>query len=303
MILGKYRDALLNRLRPGLIRMGYHSKPGFLIIGAQKAGTTSLYYYLSEHPNIVPGYEKEIGFFSPELFENWPENPKHHILCIRKGDDFFDPRPYPKAAAWYHSHFPLPHELGWQRITYEATPEYLYYPEVAARIHKYSPTIKLIALLRDPVERAFSAWNMYCSFGNGNYRPFTYAPRRETRGFDEAVQAELDIMQSDPAVLDPGYIRRGLYFEQLTQYFKIFECDQILILDSNELRTKASSVVEKVFDFLGLPGYRHTGEWPSHIVGTYQIQLSGKTLRLLREFYKPHNERLYQLLDHDFGWQ
>lgn len=303
MILGRYRNSLLDRLRWGIILLGYHSKPSFLIIGAQKAGTTSLYYYLSEHPCITLGHEKEIGFFSPELFENWPENPKHQILCNRKREDFFDPHFYPLQAAWYHSHFLLPHQLGRHRITYEATPEYLYYPEVAERIYRYSPKMKLIVLLRDPVERAFSAWNMYCSFGEGNYRPFIYAPRRETREFDEAVHDELDKMQSDRTVLDPGYLRRGLYYEQLIRYFKFFKRDQILILDSRGLRNNASGLIEQTYRFLGLQVRKHQGEWQKHIVGTYQTQIPDKTLHLLREFYKPQNEKLYQLLDHDFGWQ
>jgi hypothetical protein len=303
MFLKRYRDALLNRLRAGLIRVGYHSKPRFLIIGAQKAGTTALYYYLAEHPNIIPSSEKEIGFFTPELFEDWPEHPNHLILCTRKGADFFDPRVYPKAAAWYHSHFPLPHEVGPDRITYEATPEYLYYPGAAERIFKYDREMKLIAILRDPVERAFSSWNMYCSFGEGCYRPLIYAPRREIREFDEAVRDELNETQSGKTTLGPDYVRRGVYHEQLLRYFKFFEREQVLILDSRALKNNTSGVVEQVVHFLGLPEYRHQGEWPPFLVGKYERQIPGATVRLLREFYKPYNEKLYQVLDHDFGWQ
>src|SRR5262245_12851795 len=107
MFLARYRVGLANSLRARLIRVGYHSKPRFLIIGAQKAWTTALYYYLARHPNIRPSSEKEIFFFCPELFEDWPEHPNHRILCAQKRSDFFDPRIYPKAAAWYHGHFPL----------------------------------------------------------------------------------------------------------------------------------------------------------------------------------------------------
>ena len=286
-----------------MIRAGYHSKPDFLIIGAQKAGTTALYYYLAEHPNIVPGSDKEISFFSPELFEDWPENPKHPILCSQKGTDFFNPRTYPKRATWYHSSFPLPHEVGRHRITYEATPEYLYYPAVAERIFKYDPKMKLIAILRDPVERAFSAWNMYSSFGEGGYRPLIYAPRRDTRGFNEAVLDELSEIRTGKTKLDPGYVRRGLYHEQLLRYFKLFERHQILILDTNILKSSTSAVIEQVIGFLGLPEYGHEGEWPPIFVGKYESQIPDTTARLLREFYKPHNEKLYELLDYDFGWR
>ena len=274
-----------------------------MIIGAQKAGTTALYYYLAEHPNLTPSREKEIGFFTPELFEDWPEHPNHLILCSGHGTDFFDSRTYPKMAAWYHNYFSLPHELGRNCMTYEATPEYLYYPEASQRIFKYDPNVKLIVLLRDPIKRAFSAWSMYSSFGVGDYRPLIYAPRRETRGFDEAVQDEINEISSCKTTLEPGYVRRSLYYEQLVRYFKFFKRDQILILDSSALKNNTSSVVEKVINFLGLPKQKFQSEWPLIHVGQNKTSIPARTVGLLREFYKPHNESLYQLLGHDFGWQ
>jgi len=299
MFLKRYKDAFAKRLRRTLIRAGYCSRPRFLIIGAQKGGTTALYYFLAEHPNIIPGTEKEIGFFSPELFEYWFDNPNHHILCSRHGTDFFDRRLYPRAAAWYHSHFPLPHKLGDRCITYEATPEYLYYPGVAERIHKYDSKMKLIAILRDPVERAFAAWNMYYNeFDHGIYRPL-----KEVRDFDEAVQDELNEIESGSRISDPGYVRRGLYHEQLLRYFQLFERDQMLILSSRELKNNTSCVIDQVIEFLGLPEYSHRGAWPSYLVGKYKREISQKTLRLLREFYGPYNEKLYDMLNRDFGWQ
>jgi Sulfotransferase domain len=301
MFLTKYRVGLANSLRARLIRVGYHSKPRFLIIGAQKAGTTALYHYLAQHPNVRPPSEKELFFFSPELFEDWPQHPYHRILCGQTGRDFFDPQIYPKAAAWYHSHFPLPHKLGGDRITYEASPEYLYYPAAAERIFKYDREMKLIAILRDPVERAFSAWNMYCSFGSR--RPFVYAPRRETREFDEAVRDEINGLNSGTTRLDPGYVRRGLYYEQLLRYLQLFKREQILILDSCALKHNTSRVIEEVVNFLGLPEYRHQGGWPPYLVGAYETQIPAAIRCLLREFYRPHNEKLYELLDHDFDWQ
>jgi hypothetical protein len=74
------------RPRQVAILAGYHSKPAFLVIGAQKAGTTALYYYLAEHPQISPAREKEVGFFVPELVADWPEHPNHQILCTRSGN-------------------------------------------------------------------------------------------------------------------------------------------------------------------------------------------------------------------------
>ncbi|HLO28387.1 MAG TPA: sulfotransferase domain-containing protein [Anaerolineales bacterium] len=286
-----------------MIRFGYYSKPRFLIVGAQKAGTTALYYYLAEHPNLIPSSEKEIEFFTPELFADWPEHPHHLVLGSRNSANFFDPRTYSKAASWYHSHFPLPYELGPHRLTYEATPEYLYYPKTAERIFTYNSNVKLIVLLRDPVERAFSAWSMYSNFGEGDYRPLIYAPRRENRGFDEAVRDEIKQLHSCNTPLEPGYVRRGLYHEQLVRYFKFFKRDQILILDSRALKNETSSVVNKVIDFLGLPEYKFQKEWTPIHVAQNRTQIPATTAQLLRDFYQPHNESLYKLLDHDFSWQ
>src|SRR5262245_36153909 len=81
MTAARYGAALSKRARTLAIRMGYHSRPSFLIIGAQKAGTTALHGYLAEHPAIVPAQDKELAFFSPELFSDWPEHPNHAILC------------------------------------------------------------------------------------------------------------------------------------------------------------------------------------------------------------------------------
>jgi hypothetical protein len=301
VFLSRRKKAVFAQLRAYSVHLGYRSKPAFLIIGAQKAGTTALYYYLAEHPNIVPSTEKEVGFFAPEIFADWPEHPNHWILCTREGAPHFtDARAHRRALAWYHRHFPAPHELGRHRVTFEATPEYLYYPEAAARIFQYEPKMRLIVLLRDPVERAFAAWNMYSRFGD--YRPRVYAPRKEAREFAKAVEDEINDIQSGKAIADPGYVRRGIYYEQLERYFAYFQRGQLLILDSRTLRSNTPILVNEAIRFLELPEYQHGVEWKPIHVGQYETAIPITTRRLLQDFYKPHNERLYGLLDHDFEW-
>jgi Sulfotransferase domain len=298
MFLSRLQKFVRYHLPNVAIALGYHSRPRFLIVGAQKAGTTALYYYLAEHPNIIQGRDKEIGFFSPELFEHWPENPAHHILGSHDNITSFHLRCYHKQMVWYHKQFPLPHERGKSRITYEATPEYLYYPNAPLRIHNYDHNIKLIAILRNPVDRAFSAWNMYYrEFNRGMYRRL-----RELRNFDEAIRDELREL-SGTSKLEPGYVRRGIYCEQLTRYFKLFKRNQLLILSSQELRDNTSHALRRVSEFLELPEYSYPKAWPPYLVGTYDDKLPRKTGRLLRDFYKPFNEKLYEMLDRDFGWQ
>lgn len=293
-----YKYPLQSRLRRALIRCGYHSKPRLLIIGAQKAGTTALFYYLADHPDIIPAREKEIGFFSPEGFAALPQHPHHLILCPSTGCIYSDRTAYAKAAAWYHDFFPLPHDLGRHRLTFEATPEYLYYPDAPRRIFRYEPAMKLIVLLRDPVERAFSAWNMYHNFDDP-----IYSQIRDTRSFHEAITAELaEIAEGNDTHL-PHYVRRGLYAEQLLRYFKIFKREQVFVTDSRLLKTDTATLLNAIAEFLGLAPFPDGGgtRHPMH-VGRYETGAPSESVQLLRAFYRTHNQKLYGLLNYDFGW-
>src|SRR2546423_13513556 len=113
--------------------------PDFLIIGGQKCGTTSLYYYLIEHPNIAP--------------------------AVRKQMHFFDNR-FKKGFGWYKSNFPTIFSKWYKTFLHkqkfvsgEATPYYLFHPLAASRVHQFLPDVKLIVLLRNPVNRAYSHYN------------------------------------------------------------------------------------------------------------------------------------------------
>jgi hypothetical protein len=292
--------AFTRRLRALLVRGGYHSRPGFLIIGAQKAGTTALYYYLAEHPRLRPSIEKEVGFFAPEPYEQWPTHPLHSALWHGGRTVFDDPREYRRALSWYHGQFPLPHVLGPGRLTFEATPEYLYYPRSADRILRYDRRVKLVVLLREPVDRAFSAWNMYR--GWGAYRPLVYAPRRESRDFATAVEEELADIAVGREPGEPGYVRRGFYAEQLERFLTRFPRAQLLVLESRRLRDRPDEVIDEVSDFLGVPRMEHQGKRSAIHVGEYDQKPPAETASLLRRVYRPHNERLFELLGRDFDW-
>jgi len=282
-------------LRGGAIHIGYCSQPAFLIIGAQKSGTSALSSYLLKHPNITRTYKKEIHFFDRDIA-------------------------YARGLTWYHSHFPLPNEIGRRAITFEATPSYLYRYKSAHRIYKYDPNIKLIVLLRDPVDRAYSQWNMYRILLSEN-RQHLFQVTRDSdvpvrqwadkvlasdsfHDFCEAVREELDMILTGKPTPEPSYIRRGLYYEQLNHYLGHFDLKQILIIDSRLLKRKPVSVLDQVTQFLGLSSYNWSSqELPLIHARPYQQKMSEKTLTLLHEFYRPYNERLYELLGHDFGWE
>ena len=280
-------------LRPGLTRLGYYSRPTFLIIGTQKGGTVALRKYLARHPNIVPAKKKEIGYFDQDI-------------SYRRGD------------CWYHGHFPLPHRLGRHGVTFEATPEYLYYPKAAQRIFSYDPAMKLIVVLREPVGRAFSAWNMFRTLRYEHpdslraILPECDPVLRESISqmlsgnfpeFDQAVLDEIDGTLSGSAALEPSFVRRGLYHEQLLRYLKCFSREQILVLDSARLKRELGNVLPEVARFLGLPEYGTLpADLPLFHVGQYEQQIAASTRGFLREFYRPHNDKLYELLGRDFGW-
>jgi hypothetical protein len=292
------RQSLRKRLRHTLLYVGYATRPKFLIIGAQKAGTTALFSYLSKHPGAVGSETKELGFFCPEVFVEWPTHPHNRVLC--EGSDWDCPQASRRRRAWYHEHFPLPHRLH-GRLAFEATPEYLYVPRAPRRIHSYDPEMKLIALLREPAERAYAAWTMYANWGS--YRPHVYAPRRETRSFADAVDAELGQLADGVAILEPGYVRRGLYAEQIERYFECFRREQLLVLDSARLASDTSTVVNEAAAFLGLPALP-ARTWPRVHVGSYgEVEASvDAVLTRLRGFYAPHNERLLGLVDDPPPW-
>ncbi len=278
-------------LKRCLARLGYFSAPQFLIVGAQKSGTTALSRYLCQHPSIKGSSKKEINFFAQEIA-------------------------YRRGLAWYHSHFPLPHRLGRHGFTFENSPAYLYYPSSAERISSYAPDVKLIALLRDPVVRAFSAWNMFRNFALESFKLAPGScdePQRMALNkllcadpfptFDDAVRDEIQRLRLEESGLEPSFVRCGLYHQQFLRYFKFFKREQLLILDTRSLRDDTVQVLEQITGFLGLPAHHWSQqEQPPVLVGAYEDEISSQTHASLTEFYRPYNERLYELIGHDFRW-
>jgi hypothetical protein len=256
-----------------------HLKPDFLIIGAQKAGTSSLAKYLSYHPYIIPANFKEVNFFYLDVNFN-------------KGYD------------WYHDHFPLIDEVGKDVLAFEATPDYIYYPYCAERIYQYNPRIKLIVVLRNPIERAYSAWNMFRSRKERKIK----LHHGEYRTFHDAIMDEMRIRKikgSSYNMLEPSYLRRGLYFTQLQRYLKLFPISQIHIADYSVLKHNCRQFLGEIINFLGIPSYNcDISKLQKKVnVGHYvNKSIPDKMLNLLSDFYKPHNERLFKLLGKRFDW-
>ncbi len=232
------------------------------IVGAQKAGTSALHSYLEMHPYICTGYTKELHFFDRQ-------------------------KTFEKGYAFYRALFP-----AFTQAIYalDSTPSYLYMPYVASRIYKFRPNSKIIIILRDPISRALSAFNMYEQLrGNRDYLrqlnsfldkdskefflPFVEGKvKSDIRYF---LDRELSIMNGSAVGDEPALIRRGLYAPQIRRFVELFGRDNILILFSDELKEQTKLSVDRVLDFIGLPSLVHTKYERKH-VREYTIDESSK---------------------------
>src|SRR5437868_12961229 len=233
----------------------------FIIAGAQKSGTTALNYYLKRHRQIALPKKKELHFFdNDELFESGPIS--------------YEP---------LHAMF-RPARAG--SIAGENTPIYLYWRPALSRIHEYNPAMKFIVILRNPIERAISQWNMQRTRGI------------EPLDFLDAVGAEpRRIAESAPKQLRKfSYVDRGRYAEQLERAFRLFPRERFLVIKYEEFRARQSEVVEAVFRFLGLspPRFRAV---EAHDI-PYARKLRDEERAAVREILQSEIGRLEALL----GW-
>ena len=201
--------------------------PNFLIIGAMKSGTTSLYNYFKQHPEIYMSPIKEPRFFALEM-EPKPPGP------VRKPEKGFSEV---RDLQTYESLFD---GITTEKAYGEASPLYIYHPTAPERIHHHIPNVKIIAILRNPTERAFSHYLHICRIGK---EPIT--------NFSEAIAAEPQRLQDNWNTLW-HYRRRGQYGEQLQRYFSLFDRSQIRVYLNEDLKTNPQAVFKDAFQFLGV---------------------------------------------------
>jgi len=229
--------------------------PGFLILGAQKAGTTALYAYLRWHPGVTGPAWKEVSYFD---------------------------RHYSRGVHWYRGHFPLR-------------------PGAPERVRATVSDAKLIALLRDPVDRALSHYHHEVALG------------REPLTFEEAIEAEPERTRGEEERLarEPGYfshawwdytyLARGRYAEQLERWLAVFPREQLLVVASDELAAEPGETYARVLEFLGAPAHA-LGSYPRVYEQRY-AEMRPDTRRRLAEHFAEPNRRLCELLGRDLGWQ
>ena len=253
--------------------------PDFLILGAQKAGTTALYAYLREHPAIAGPPWKEVSFFD---------------------------RHYARGAAWYRGNFPnrlylrrMQARAGATPLVGEASPSYVLHPFAPGRVATLVPEARLLALVRNPIDRALSHYHHEVALG------------REALSFEDALAAEEQRLQGElERMRDPRYFSyawwnytyaaRGLYAEQLERWLERFPRERLLIVPSGDLREQPRETYARVLDFLGAPPHE-LASYPQIFKREY-AQMQAETREELRERFAEPNRRLYELLGRDLGW-
>jgi len=247
--------------------------PDFLVIGVMKGGTTSFFNYLARHPQVRPPFRKEIKFFDIH---------------------------YPQGLGWYRAHFPMRFKMKAGMVTGEATPYYIFHPGAPGRVAARLPRARLIVLLRNPVDRAYSHYNHMLRVG------------REPLSFEAAIAQEAERLEGEEQriLADPhystfqhlhySYLARGRYAEQLEKWFALFPREQILILESEQLYAAPAGCLHQAAAFLGLPAWAGD-DFPVYKQGAYEQMPAAVRARLV-EYYRPCNQTLYDLLHRKFAW-
>jgi Sulfotransferase domain len=234
----------------------------FIVPGAQKSGTTALHHFLNKHPQIALPDRQELHFFDDE--------------------DFFSG---PVDYNGLHRHFRLGrcHVLAG-----EVTPSYLYWKPAMERIHAYNPQIKLVILLRNPVDRAFAHWNMQ------------RFKKREPLDFLDAVKEEPKRLAGPLSIKSRrfAYLVRGFYSSQLERVFEFFPRAQVKIIKFEDFRDHKQDTLDSVFDFLGVKRLP-VGRDPDRNVVPYQRSMTAQEREYLLEIFAKEIGKLEQML----GWR
>jgi len=249
--------------------------PDFLILGAQKAGTTSLHAYLSEHPQVAPGLVKEIHFFDYN---------------------------FQRGVGWYRAHFPTIAER-WQgkfRVTGEGSPYYLFHPRAPARAAQVVPHAKLLVLLRNPVDRAYSHYYHQVRLGLEAVTFDAALEQEPARLVGEFEQLLTDDEYYSFNYQNYSYLARGMYADQLERWLRYFPRKQFLILQSERFYADPARALRQVTEFLGLPEWSPAG-FEIKNDGSYPPLDPARRAELV-EFFAPHNARLFELLNETFDW-
>ena len=247
--------------------------PDFIIIGAMKSGTTSLFTYLQQHPQLFPSSIKETKFF-------------------------INPDRFAKGQAWYRAHFPLTRQISIGAKTYEASPGYIFNPLAPKRIFELIPKVKIIAVLRNPTERAISHYFHEKRKGRESL-PIDKALQEEEKRLEQAIKTK-DYFSE--AYLHCSYKRRGIYKEQIEWYLNYFPSQKILIFSSNELFVEPGNCLKRIFDFVGVDREFEIKDLVPCNVASNKSKVDASVYEYLNNYFMQHNEELYELIGKNYTW-
>jgi len=245
--------------------------PDFLVVGAPKSGTTSLFHYLAQHPQILPSIYKEVHFFN------------NH---------------YEKSVLWYRAHFPLRSQLADNCITGEASPAYLSNPIVPERIRQVCPRSKLIMILRNPTDRAISHY-----FHIKKQKPDCNLSIEDCLAREDAELLPLGRNKYLPKGAWFFSLKyRGLYAKQLQRYLALFPREQMHIIISERMFDDPAKEVKKVLAFLGVEDAFLPQDLKPRNVSRFRKDVSPEIYDKLDKYFAPHNAKLAELLGEELPW-
>lgn len=263
-----------------LITSPFRVLPDFIIPGEAKCGTTSIYRYMCQNPDIYPADVKE------------PNNFIHH----------------PQSAMFCKCHYPLIftrifHEnvRRGKFLTGEASAEYLSKHKTPAAIAGILPDVKIVILMRNPVTRAYSDYQMLKKYGVISEEFDEIAEKTMAwiadSDMDELVESSLQVEHS---VI--RYVYRGIYVNSVKRWLDNFPRENIMFIKSEEFFENPQNILDDVYGFLGARGMKHP-EFQVKKMGEYDTAISPDLAAKMAGFYKPYNEKLYELTGRDFGWE
>ena len=251
---------------PSLAKLNWQPQaqaPKFIIVGASKSGTTSLFFKLSQHPQILPPHKKEINFFNHNFASGVP---------------------------WYLAQFPAIAD-GKQFITGEASPLYIYNQQARTRIKQLFPNTKIIVMVRNPVDRTISEY----------YHAVNHAIEKRT--LTEIIARETELLATKPRselLQHFGYLLNSIYLDNIVKWQTDFSPENTLIIESEAFFQQTNEIMQQIWQFIELPEIA-SSEHIRYNVGSYP-PVSSKTKQQLQEFFAPYNRELAAYLNRKFSW-
>ena len=245
--------------------------PDFIIIGTVRSGSTSLYYNICEHPSVLSAAYDEIGFFDSN----------YHL-----------------GINWYRSMFPTIKEMENVEkktsfaITGEDTPFYFWKEEAAKRIFEMNSNSKIIGIFRNPVDRAYSNYNL------------AIRSKTEKLTFEEAIDEEIGFLKKhsfrESTDNKRSYLAKGIYENQIKIWFELFPREQIHLLSTEDMQKNPEETLQKAFRFLEIPDYIIKN--PQKQKAAEYKKMNNETREKLVDFYKQHNKRFFKTIQKKFDW-